>query len=78
MLFSRFVRLFNHSRGSLPAELGELRSEDQLRNILNRERARADRSGLGFAVLYLVIFAVLLVTSPERRRAFLTVLVPRD
>ncbi|MEX0679225.1 MAG: sugar transferase [Pirellulales bacterium] len=50
MFLSRFVRLFR-SRRPFTAELDELLSVDQLRNILSRERARADRSGLGFVML---------------------------
>ncbi len=54
MLFSRIVRTFQRKRSSLPAELAELQSVDQLRGVLDRERARADRSGVGFAVLKFV------------------------
>ena len=50
-MFAKLVRSLKKSRRLLPAELGELRSEEQLRDIIDRERARADRSGLGFAVL---------------------------
>jgi lipopolysaccharide/colanic/teichoic acid biosynthesis glycosyltransferase len=54
MLYEKIARLFRRKRRSLPAELSELRSVDQLRNILHRERVRADRSGIGFAMLKFV------------------------
>ncbi len=51
MHYSRILGLFNRKRRSLPGALGELRSIDQLQDILDRERARADRSGIGLALL---------------------------
>jgi lipopolysaccharide/colanic/teichoic acid biosynthesis glycosyltransferase len=63
MLYARIVRLFRRTRRSLPTELSELRSVDQLRGILHRERVRADRSGIGFTLLKFVTRDE--ATSPE-------------
>ena len=51
MYLSRIIRSLKRDRRSPEGALDELHSVDQLRNILDRERARADRSGIGFALL---------------------------
>jgi lipopolysaccharide/colanic/teichoic acid biosynthesis glycosyltransferase len=53
MRLSNIIRPFNRRR-ALPKELRELRSVAELRTILDREKARADRSRVGFAMLKFV------------------------
>src|SRR4051812_37629972 len=51
MLASKLLRIFKKKRSPVPPELRNLASPDSMRRLLNRERARADRSGIGFALL---------------------------
>ncbi len=53
-MFSRILRVFRTQTPSIPAALSDLHSADQLRRILEREKSRADRSGVGFALLAFV------------------------
>ena len=51
---ARLFRAFKRSSLPCPKALSHLRSPEQLRAILDRERARADRSGQAFSLLKFV------------------------